>query len=132
MLHGASAEFIPNLAESSKFQGVAGSVVNLSAFTPGQKKLIGYIYGGIEAANPLPCKPSTGTIGTNALYQVYLTMSPWQGLVPASQAKEAVGYFTHGDLKVKAPHTNEAKDPAALQVPSACSSIALSPKVTKP
>lgn len=132
MLHGASAEFIPNLAESSKFQGVAGSVVNLSAFAPGEKKLIGYIYGGIEAANPLPCKPSTGTIGTNALYQVYLTMSPWQGLVPASQAKEAVGYFTHGDPKVKAPHTNEAKDPAALQIPSACSSIALSPKVTKP
>jgi hypothetical protein len=124
LLHGASAEFVPNLAQSAKFQGIANSVVNLSTFTAGEKELIGYIYGGIEAANPLPCKPSTGTVATNALYQVYLSMTPWTGLAPASQATEAIGYYAHGDPAATAHSPQkQAKPAAALSVPAACSNV---------
>ncbi len=125
LLHGASAEFIPNLAESVKFGGIAGSVVNVSSFAPDEKELIGYIYGGIEAANPLPCKTSTGTVATNALYNVYLTMTPWTGLVPATQAKEAVGYFSHGDPKARRLSRANAGKPVRVRVPSGCSTTNL-------
>jgi hypothetical protein len=130
MLHGASAEFVPNLSEPARYQGIAESVVKLSAFAPGENVLIGYIYGGIEAANPLPCKPSTGTVATNALYKVYLTMSPWSGLVPASQANEAIGYFTHGDPAAHAPK-QKAKKAGAVHVPAACANAGVPPKEKK-
>lgn len=131
MLHGAAIDFIPNLAESAKFQGIAGNVVNLSTFTPGEKELIGYIYGGVEANYPLPCIPSHGTQATNALYQVYLTMSPWIGQIPATQATEAVGYYTHGDPNAKTPPGVPAAPAAQAAPPSECSTSA-APVPTKP
>ena len=95
-LHGAAVDFIPNTALAAKFQGSGDSVVNLTTFQPGEKELIGWIYGGIDAEFPLPCAPSHGTHAAAAMYQVYLTYSPWPGLVPASKAT-AVGYYQHQD-----------------------------------
>ncbi len=94
-LDGASVDFVPNLGVSQHLQGSGGSVVNLSSFQPGERELIGYIYGGIEAQFPLPCIPSHGTQAVGTLYSVYLTMTPWPGLLPASQMTEATGYFDH-------------------------------------
>jgi len=96
-LHGASVDFLPNTSLSQHFQGTGSSVVNLSTFQPGEKELIGYIYGGIDADFPLPCTPSHGTHAAATMYQVYLTYTPWPNLVPASQAHEAVGPYNHGD-----------------------------------
>ena len=101
ILHGASVDFIPNLALASHFQGTENSVVNLSTFTGGEKELIGYIYGGIEATFPLPCYPSHGTLATNTLYSVYLTRSSWPNLVPASTATEATGIYPHNTAAVQ-------------------------------
>jgi len=90
MLHGASVDFIP--AGGSKF--MPGGIVDLSTFSAGEKALVGYVYGGIEAVNPLPVEPNTGTVPTNALYKVFLTLTPSSG-VPASMAHEAVGISNH-------------------------------------
>jgi hypothetical protein len=104
---------------SAKFQGIGGNVVSLAAFQPGEKELIGYIYGGVEADYPLPCVPSAGTQATNALYQVYLTKSAWLGQIPATNAHEAIGYYTHGDPKVKKHRGSSAR--AAVAPPPECS-----------
>jgi hypothetical protein len=88
-LHGASIEFIPTESLSDKFTGMMKNIVNLKSFQPGEKELIGYIYGGVEANFPLPCITSTGTQATNALYRVYLTATPWSGLIPATSGHEA-------------------------------------------
>lgn len=124
VLHGASVDFIPNLDESSKFEGIGGNVVNLSSFTAGEKELIGYIYGGIEADYPLPCQPSHGTEGTDALYQVWLTYSPWTGQIPATEAHEAIGYYTHGDPKAQS-HSGAVAPLASATPPPECSSSAV-------
>jgi len=94
-LRGASIEFIPAASNSSTV--LQNGVFNLQAFTPGSRTLIGYIYGGIEAVYPLPVIPSFGTGATNALYEVYLTRTPWDG-IPASQGHEAKGVFAHGQV----------------------------------
>lgn len=90
-LHGASIDFIPNPG-SGKF--LTSEVVDLSRFAPGERTLIGYIFGGIEADNPLPVVPNTGTRATNAIYKVWLNMKPWAGL-PAAEGHEAVGKYNH-------------------------------------
>lgn len=133
MLHGAGIDFIPNLGESGKFRGIGGNVIDLSKFTPGEKELIGYIYGGVEADYPLPCVPSHGTQGTNQLYQVFLTLTPWPGQIPASQATEAVGYYTHGDPKVKTHGGAGSKKQGASGTPPAeCSNVAVPMPKPKP
>jgi hypothetical protein len=119
MLHGASVDFFPNTALTGKFQGTGNSVVNLSSFQPGEKELIGYIYGGIEATNPLPCQPSHGTVASSTMYQVYLTYTPWTNLIPASQANEANPQFNHGDPTVPAGAKPAAK-PTAVTSPNPC------------
>ncbi len=91
-LRGASVEFIPELAAGRKF---TGDVFDLQAFKAGERTLIGYIYGGIDANFPLPCVPSNGTQGTNALYKMFLTHKPWAGVIPASQGHEAAGTYSH-------------------------------------
>lgn len=93
MLHGASIDFLPNPA-SGKL--LPTGVIDLSRFAPGERTLIGYIFGGIEADNPLPVVPNTGTRATNAIYSVYLSMVPWGG-IPASAGHEAVGQYDHRD-----------------------------------
>jgi hypothetical protein len=120
MLHGAAIDFIPNLALSDKFQGIGGNVINLSKFTPGEKELIGYIYGGVEADYPLPCQPSHGTQATNQFYQVFLTMTPWSGQIPADQATEALGYYTHGDPNANKQATAKTKARASGTPPAEC------------
>ena len=126
LLHGASVDFIPNLGMSAKFQGIGGNVVNLATFQPGEKQLIGYIYGGVEADYPLPCVPSNGTQATNALYQVFLTNSAWPGQIPATNAHEAIGYYTHGDPKVKKHRGSSAH--ADATPPPECSGQPAIPK----
>ncbi len=130
LLHGASVDFIPNLDQSDKFQGIGGNVINLSKFAPGEKELIGYIYGGVDADYPLPCVPSHGTQATNQLYQVYLTMSAWPGQIPASDATEAVGYYTHGDPNVM--EHGPAKPLATAVPPPECTNVPWPAPVSKP
>lgn len=97
-LDGASADFIPELAASQQYQGNS-RILNLQSIAPGASVPIGYIYGGIEAQYPLPCVPSHGTAGTNHLYQVTITRTPWNGMIPAAQGHEATpgpgGPFNH-------------------------------------
>ncbi len=91
-LRGASIEFIPTPA-SARFT-LSNGVFNLQGLQPNVRTLIGYIYGGVEAVYPLPQIPSFGTQATNALYEVYITRKPWDG-IPASAAHEAKGVFAH-------------------------------------
>ena len=91
-LRGTSIEFIP-APGAAQFM-LANGVLNLQAIQSGTRILVGYIYGGVEAVYPLPLIPSFGTSATNALYEVYLTRKPWDG-IPASAADEARGVFAH-------------------------------------
>lgn len=118
VLHGASVDFVPNLSVAFHFQGTENSVVNLSTFTDGEKELIGYIYGGIEATFPLPCYPSHGTLATNTLYSVYLTKSAWANLVPASSATEATGIYPHNTAAVQPAAPNSG--PPVYTPPNPC------------
>jgi hypothetical protein len=97
-LRGASVDFIP--APGASHYVLSNGVFNLQAFQANSRVLIGYIYGGVEAVYPLPVIPSYGTAATNALYEVYLTRAPWDG-IPASQGHEATGVFQHGDTSGK-------------------------------
>ncbi len=60
-------------------------VINLARIPPGTRLLIGYIYGGIEAQNPLPLVPNSGTFVSNSVFEVYLTNKP-SAAIPADQA----------------------------------------------
>ncbi|MBS1577561.1 MAG: hypothetical protein JST09_19840 [Bacteroidetes bacterium] len=75
-LVGATAKFWVN--ESFILKGVTypNGVIKLPMFSNNRKTLIGYIYGGIEAQNPLPLAPNTGTFVSNSVFAVYLTRSP--------------------------------------------------------
>lgn len=97
-LNGSSVKFIPepDLGDLMDERGV----VQLQNWTTGQSAQIGFVYGGINADFPLPKVPNMGTQATNALYQVWLTNTPWDG-IPASEGKEAVGVFSHGDPSVQ-------------------------------
>jgi hypothetical protein len=88
-LHGASTDFLPNIQVFGRKMRSTG-VLELTAFEPGERALVGWIYGGIDANFPLPIIPGQGTQATNALYAVYLRKTPWDG-IPASAAHEAVG-----------------------------------------
>jgi hypothetical protein len=88
-LHGSSTGFIPNTALRHGCLRENG-VLNLRAFPKLSRTCIGYVYGGIEAAFPLPVITNCGTVATNALYKVYLHHVPWDG-IPASEGHEAVG-----------------------------------------
>jgi hypothetical protein len=97
MLHGSSIDFLP----SAGAKILPGGIVDLDAFANGESAVIGYIYGGIEALNPFPTVPNTGTQATNAFYTVTLTRTPSTG-IPASQGHEARGISDHtGDARTK-------------------------------
>jgi hypothetical protein len=87
-LLGSSIPFIENPELVSQGLAFQNGVIQLNKFPAGEKKLIGYIYGGIEAAFPLPLKPNSGTSVSNTLFAVYLTNTP-SAAIPADLAKIA-------------------------------------------
>ncbi len=119
LLRGASVDFEPNLALASRFQGTGGTVLNLRSFQPNEQQTIGYIFGGIQADFPLPCIPSHGTKASGTLYKVVLTYTPWTGLVPSSQATEAVNFFDH----TKPGANLTGKNLKSAAGPNPCSSV---------
>lgn len=88
-LLGASADFLelPSLRTSGL--ALPNGVLNLDQFPQGKGILIGYIYGGIEADNPLPLVPNTGTHATNEVMQVILTKEPTP-VISANEGHEAL------------------------------------------
>ncbi|KXK56835.1 MAG: hypothetical protein IPM61_00725 [Chlorobi bacterium] len=87
-LVGASIPFIPSIKNFTSGIAYPNGVLKLNALPAGKRTLIGYIYGGILAYNPLPVVPNTGTKAVNHLYEVYLTPKP-MGVAPATLAKES-------------------------------------------
>lgn len=87
-LLGASTRFIlhPDLIKNK--QAFENGVIMLDKMPQDQKVLVGFIYGGIEAQNPLPLIPNTGTFVSNSLFKVFLSRKPY-GVIPASKAKES-------------------------------------------
>lgn len=85
-LRGSSVDFIPNPANTKV---LPNGTIDLNAFANNERVMIGYIFGGIDADNPLPQVTNTGTQATNAVYQVFLTRKPSDG-IPASKGNEAV------------------------------------------
>lgn len=118
LLRGASVDFEPNLALASRFQGTGGTVLKLQSFQPDEQQTIGYIFGGIQADFPLPCIPSHGTKAASTLYKVVLTYTPWSGLVPSSQATEAVNFSDHSK-----PGINLTGNRLKATGPDPCSSV---------
>ena len=88
-LLGASADFLelPSLRTSGL--ALPNGVLNLDQFPQGKAVLIGYIYGGIEADNPLPLVPNTGTHASNEVMQVFLTKQATP-VLSADQGHEAI------------------------------------------
>jgi hypothetical protein len=87
-LLGTSVPFILNPALEGSNTIYENGTIRLSSLQPGQRLLIGYIYGGILAQNPLPLQPNSGTSASNALFQVFLTYAP-SGAIPGDQGKVA-------------------------------------------
>lgn len=88
-LLGTSVPFILNPALEGTNTVYENGTIRLSSLQPGQRILIGYIYGGILAQNPLPLQPNSGTSASNSMFEVYLTSAP-SGAIPGSQGKPAV------------------------------------------
>lgn len=87
-LLGASTEFIVDPGIIRNNIAYSNGVIRLKSL-PAGKTLVGYVYGGIEAQNPLPLAPNTGTFVSNSFFKVYLSPSA-SAAIPASKAKEAV------------------------------------------
>jgi hypothetical protein len=89
-LCGTSTDFIPvpnNINPAVSPDGI----VNLSQISPDNPVLVGYIYGGIEAIDPLPLIPGKGTVASNSLFQVMISTAPASGYLPASAGTLANG-----------------------------------------
>jgi len=89
LLLGASIDFIIDSGLVASGAATAKGVIHLDKWQPGEKKLIGYIFGGIVAQNPLPLVPNTGTVSANTLIAAYLTLTP-SSAYPASDGHAAV------------------------------------------
>lgn len=87
-LLGSSIPFIENPALVSGGLAFSNGVIQLNKLPVGEKTLVGYIYGGIEAEFPLPLKPNSGTFVSNTLFAVYVTNTP-SAAIPADLAKIA-------------------------------------------
>ena len=88
-LVGSSIPFIVNPVLAGKGYALSNDVINLAKMPRNTRLLIGYIYGGIEAADPLPARPNTGTSVSNSVFEVYLTYKP-SPAIPASQGHPSV------------------------------------------
>lgn len=87
-LLGTSLRFIPLPYTLTKNYSFPNRVFRLDKLQLNQTVLLGYIYGGIEANNPLPYIPNTGTSVSNSVFQVVLTRTP-SPAIPASEAHES-------------------------------------------
>ena len=87
-LVGSTAKFWVNESLISKGITYSNGVIKLPFFTDNKRTLIGYIYGGIEAQNPLPLAPNTGTFVSNSVFAVYLTRTP-TAAIPGSMGHES-------------------------------------------
>ncbi len=90
-LRGTGALFFPNPAPGGPIDG--NGIVLLDRLPANSKSLVGYIYGGIEAQNPLPVKPNSGTTASNALYRVWIT-NVSSGAIDAKYARPAGAFQT--------------------------------------
>jgi hypothetical protein len=88
-LLGGSIPFLPNLNLISQGYAYDNSVIKLNALPSNTRVLAGYIFGGIEAQNPLPFIPNTGTFVSNSVFAVYITNTP-SAAIPASYGHESV------------------------------------------
>jgi hypothetical protein len=95
-LIGTSIPFILNRDMITKGYTYDNEVIKLASIPGGNRILIGYIYGGIEAQNPLPLIPNTGTFVSNSVFEVYLTVTP-TAAIPASEGHES----TKSDANLK-------------------------------
>jgi hypothetical protein len=75
---GADAQFHFLAGLQTAGRMYPNGVLKLSAFVPGAKTPIGYIFGGVEAATP--DTPSEKTVASNRVFAVYLTNSPTPGV----------------------------------------------------
>jgi hypothetical protein len=89
LLLGSSTEFIIDNGLVASGAATAKGVIHLDKWKAGEKKLIGYIFGGIVAQNPLPLIPNQGTVSANTLIAAYLTLTP-SAAYPASDGHAAV------------------------------------------
>ncbi|SFO05102.1 hypothetical protein SAMN04488519_103234 [Algoriphagus ornithinivorans] len=87
-LLGSSTNFIPNRALVGQGLAFENGVLDLSKVAANDKVLVGYIFGGIEAAQPLPLVPNEGTSVSNSLFAVYVTNSS-SAAIPAALAIKA-------------------------------------------
>lgn len=95
-LIGASIPFIWNRALMQNDYAYSNGVIKLAKINQGSRIFVGYIYGGIEAQNPLPLAANTGTFVSNSLFEVWLTPTITQ-VRPASEGHEA----TKNDANLK-------------------------------
>jgi len=93
-LLGTSIKFIPN--PTLKAEGIMydNGVVRLSTIPVGSTVTIGYIYGGIEANQPLPLTPNAGTHATNTFFEVQL-INYSSDAIPASASSKAEKNHTY-------------------------------------
>ena len=87
-LVGANGELLqaipPSGAKDIRYAAVP-EAVDLSKMNPGESRVVGYIYGGIEATAPLPLIPNFGTSASSSVFAVTLTKTP-SSVIPASKA----------------------------------------------
>lgn len=88
-LVGTSIMFVLNNQLIPKGIAYSNGVIKLGAIPQGTRLPIGYIYGGIEAQNPLPLIPNQGSFVSNTVFAVYLTRTP-TAAIPASQGHESI------------------------------------------
>lgn len=87
-LLGSSVTFIPNRELAENQVAFENGVIRLKNIPSGTRVLAGYIYGGIEAEQPLPLRPNFGTFVSNSVFAVYVTNTP-SGGIPALKAIKA-------------------------------------------
>lgn len=95
-LIGASIPFIMNRSLIKNGYAYNNEVIKLAKMSQGSRIHVGYIYGGVEAQNPLPLKANTGTFVSNSLFEVWLTAIPTK-VRPASDGRES----TKSDANLK-------------------------------
>ncbi|MGC4035752.1 MAG: hypothetical protein QM764_07305 [Chitinophagaceae bacterium] len=93
-LIGSTAKFLISPSAIVKGLTYSNGVIKLGMIPQGQRYFVGYLYGGIEAQNPLPLKPNSGTFVSNSVFAVYVTRQP-TAAIPVSQAHESTkGYMS--------------------------------------
>lgn len=88
-LLGTSIRFIPNKQLIAKDMAFSNGVIKLNNIPAGTRELVGFIYGGIEASEPLPLVPNSGTHASNSVFAVYLTNTP-SAAIPATEGNEGL------------------------------------------